>query len=200
MTRDEYLDYWRYRTSRIHSKKLTYQGLHLELPPKIFDPDPEITESTNLILNSMPNLESKFVWDLGCGSGIIGMQAVSKGASFCISSDVENSCLNAVPRNAHLNDMSDKLAFILSDYDNNIRGKFNCIFANLPILGTESMELHNKVLRSYRRYLLENGRIYLSFASFGNAGTLNTLNSHPNLEDVITSTKFGIDWFVFILN
>ena len=68
-------------------------------------------ESTRLCLSLMNevDLSSKNVIDTGCGSGILGIAALKKGAKDCFFRDIDESALNNLRENLSLNEVSGRV-------------------------------------------------------------------------------------------
>ncbi len=64
-------------------------------------------ETTSMVIELMQDfdLENKCVFDIGCGSGILGIAAIKLGASKAIMSDIDETAVTAAIENAELNEV-----------------------------------------------------------------------------------------------
>ena len=200
MSREEYLGYWKRETNRNYVKNLDIADLELKLPPNVFDPDPEITYSTSIILNNFPEVKGKTVLDLGTGSGIIAMNASRQGAKLCVGSDIDTKVLRAAKVNIERNELHKEVILIWSNLFQNIYSSFDIIFANLPIWDEQTFETHMELLQSYKRHLNEGGELWMSYASFGDKRMNSSfLMQNHQLKEVFEEKRFGILWSLFVL-
>ena len=88
-------------------------------------------ESTRLCLCLMSYipLEGRSVVDTGCGSGILGIAALKKGAKSCLFRDIDPSALNNLRANISLNGVSGQVeqASLLQD----LHDTFDLVLANI---------------------------------------------------------------------
>ncbi len=88
-------------------------------------------ESTRLCLSLMSYipLEGRHVVDTGCGSGILGIAALKKGAKSCLFRDIDPSALNNLRANIALNGVSGQVeqASLLQD----LHDRFDLVLANI---------------------------------------------------------------------
>lgn len=200
MNREEYLGYWKRETTRNYVKNLDIAELELKLPPHVFDPDPEITYSTSIILNNFPDVKGKAVLDVGTGSGIIGMNAAKHGARLTVASDIDAKVLRSAKVNFEKNGLDNDIVLIWSNLFQQIYSSFDIIFANLPIWDEQTFETHQELFRNYERHLNEGGELWMSYASFGDK-RINSSYMMENfpLKKVFEETRFGIVWSLYVL-
>ena len=88
-------------------------------------------ESTRLCLSLMEmiDFDAKEVIDTGCGSGILGIAALKKGAKSCLFRDIDPSALNNLRENISLNGVSGEIeqASLLEGIDR----KVDVVLANI---------------------------------------------------------------------
>ena len=196
-----YIDFWnKENTSRITNKKLLIDGIELIIDPHVFDPDPNITYSTSLILDNFPNVKNKKVLDVGCGSGVLLVKSIYNNAKICLGVDIDLKALKNSYNNTLINNTNNKTILIWSDHFSTVYDKFDIIFANLPIIDDDSEVRLSEFLHSYDNYLTENGRLYVTYASFGEI-----FNPHEffkqrgSIDKIYTKKKLGVDWYLFVL-
>ena len=74
------------------------------------------------------------VFDVGCGSGILGLCAVRLGAATVVAVDIEPDAVEAARRNARLNGMGGRLEAMLAPVGQ-IDGTFDVVLANIARAG-----------------------------------------------------------------
>ena len=114
------------------------------------------------------DIDSSNVLDLFCGSGSLGIEAISMGASKCYFVDNNREILKYLNKNISNLNIKDKSIVIEKDYrdallyfkDNNI--KFNIILVDAPY----KMKVMEKVINLVNDYglLLDNGLLVLEYS------------------------------------
>lgn len=88
---------------------------------------------TNVLLNSLPDLEGKRIIDVGCGVGVIGLCVAKRyKSSFVTLVDVNKRAIDLTMLNAIRNKVNN-VHTILSDVYSNVDSKFDVIITNPPI-------------------------------------------------------------------
>lgn len=130
-------------------------------------------------VDGMKDLDGKHVLDMGCGSGIVSIFAINRGAA-CLAVDKNPASVECTNENAAINELSRKINAVQSDLFQNIdkQEKFDIIFFNPPYYEKEPLNDFElafnagsdyRVLREFavesKKYLKENGKIYLIISS-----------------------------------
>lgn len=133
-------------------------------------------------------IDNSIVLDLFCGTGSLGIEALSMGASRCSFVDNNKDILRYLNKNINNLDINSKSMIISKDYrdsllyfkNNNI--KFNIILVDAPY----KMEVMEEVIELVTKYdlLLDNGILVLEY-SFDKLK-----DKYSNLE-LIRSKKYG---------
>ena len=71
------------------------------------------------------------VLDIGCGSGILAIASVLLGADSALGVDIDAQSVKTATENAEINNISDKVEFIVGDLADKVSGKYNIICANI---------------------------------------------------------------------
>lgn len=68
-------------------------------------------ETTYLCLEALENYVKKddIIFDIGCGSGILGIAAIKLGAKEVLSVDIDEKCIEATTENAKINNTTDSM-------------------------------------------------------------------------------------------
>lgn len=141
------------------------------------------------------DLEERRVLDLFAGSGQLGLEALSRGASKAFFTDSAREAIEIVKKNAALCGFSDRCKYLVSDWRNYIRKasgkeKFDLVFVDPPY----AMECCAEALeRLEKSGILANGAIVVL-----ESGT-EEINPEefPNFE-CIKSTHYGKKTFINI--
>jgi len=183
--------------------ELTIDGIPIIVRDKVFTPDPKITYSTSQILNNIPNVENKTVLDIGCGTGIIGIHCLKNNAKMVVFADNDKNAIENTRSNLELNNFNENFELINSSLFEKISGKFDYIFANLPILDevwsskvkTENIAL--QFLTQCKQHVQENGKVFFCWASFSDISHLrNNLNKLKYDYNIYQEEKLGFTWYL----
>lgn len=77
------------------------------------------------------DLIGKTVYDVGCGSGILGITAAKLGAKMCRMTDVDDNAVKASRENAELNGVGDVVRIDKSDLLGDLNDKADMVIANI---------------------------------------------------------------------
>ena len=89
-------------------------------------------ESTMLCLEMLQEIKPEgFVYDVGCGSGILGISALLLGADQVHASDIDPLALQVAEENAELNGVEDRICITQGDLLRGQEQKATLIFGNL---------------------------------------------------------------------
>jgi len=108
-------------------------------------------------------IEEKRVLDLYAGSGQLGLEALSRGASFCMFVDMNPDAIAIVKKNAEKTKMADKCRTIISDACNYVRKmsgkeKYHIIFIDPPYASDLVIQTLDKIIAS--DILAEGGLVF----------------------------------------
>src|SRR4051812_34327997 len=96
MNEIQYINWWIGENRTRESKDLNIGGVTVRVNKDVFTPDPALTNSSLILLKSLPDLEGKSVLDLGTGCGILAVYAALNGASRVTAVDIDpNAVANA---------------------------------------------------------------------------------------------------------
>jgi len=153
--------------------EVTLGGIRLQVDQGVFSPDPELTHSTGMLLESLPDVRGKTVADIGCGSGILTIALTQRGAKKIIASDISLDAIHNARKNVEQLSPQASVDIRASDLFQNIPEKFDYIFANLPILdelwsevGGASKNVLFRFIPEALEHLLPEGSIFFPWGSF----------------------------------
>lgn len=183
--------------------KLILQDTKILVQNKVFTPDPKITYSTSQILNNLPEVENKKVLDIGCGTGIIGIHCLKNKAKEVIFADNDKKALENTKANLKLNNIEENFELIKSNLFDNVSGKFDYIFANLPILDEvwDSKEKTGNIalrfLTQCKQFVNKNGKVFFCWASFSEIKNVNDkLDKLKYNYKIRQEEKIGYVWYL----
>lgn len=142
------------------------------------------------------DVEGRRVLDLFAGSGQMGLEALSRGASSVMFTDSAREAMEIVKENARTTGFFDRCRYLVSDYRNYIRkasgkDKFDLVFIDPPYAMQCSLDAMERLCDAG---LLANGAIAV-LESGEEEIDLSELSSF----EVIKSTHYGKKSFVNIL-
>jgi 2-polyprenyl-3-methyl-5-hydroxy-6-metoxy-1,4-benzoquinol methylase len=178
--------------------EIEMEGIKLLIKDKVFTPNPKITYSTTQIIKHLPELKDKEVLDLGCGTGVLGIYCLKKGAKVLLA-DNEDRAIENTKINLEKNNL--KAEVIKSNLFEKIDRKFDYILANLPILNevwdSETSSITERFLKEYKNHIKPNGKVYFSWASFADLEPVK--KSVPKCE-IIEEKALGFNWFLLLFD
>lgn len=75
--------------------------------------------------------DKDIIFDIGCGSGILGITAIKLGADKVVSVDIDENCIEASIENAKLNNVEDKMEIYKGNLLDVISGRADIIVSNI---------------------------------------------------------------------
>ncbi|WBW50366.1 50S ribosomal protein L11 methyltransferase [Peptoniphilus equinus] len=90
-------------------------------------------ETTFMCLEALERYVTKGdeVFDIGCGSGILGVAALKLGAEHVVAVDIDAACVVQTHENAELNEVADRMAIHQGDLFEVIDGEADLIVSNI---------------------------------------------------------------------
>ena len=89
--------------------------------------------TTSLCLRVLENYvtDKSRVLDIGCGSGILSIAAVLLGAESAVGVDIDAQSVKVAKENAEINNVTDKIEYIVGDLADKVSGKYDVVCANI---------------------------------------------------------------------
>ena len=112
------------------TRRYSYKGISLEVPPGVFHPG--FFFSTRFLLKHVEEFKfrNREVLELGCGTGLLGIYAASRGA-YVTAIDINPAAITTMKINAAANDVSVRV--LQSDMYAALNGeRFDIILVNPP--------------------------------------------------------------------
>ena len=94
--------------------------------------------------------------DIGCGSGILALASVLLGAENAVGVDIDAQSVKIATENAQINNISDKVKFIVGDLADKISGKYEVICANIVA------DVIIRLLPDVDKFMTDNGVLIIS--------------------------------------
>ena len=150
-----------------------FEDISLIVEDGVFTPNPKITYTPWMIIENFPDLEDKRVADIGTGTGIIAITAVKRGAREVVATDIDDTAIANAKLNVRNNNVESKVTVMKTDLFEGIDGKFDYVFANLPMKsdvwekeGVSVSSTTQRFIESIKPKLNEGGEIYIPWGSF----------------------------------
>lgn len=132
------------------------------LSPEGQDVRPTLDRVKESVFSSLyPYLDGAVVLDLFCGSGGLGIEALSRGASHCDFIDASRASVNVTKKNLELTRLIDKADVLLSDFKAHLikaDRKYTLVFLDPPYskgIEDEAMSLLPKATETDAVVMLE---------------------------------------------
>lgn len=100
-----------------------------------------------------PNIKNSKILDLFAGSGALGLEALSRGASYSVFCDFSRDAVKIIKQNIQKTKQEDKSIIVNNDYSKcieelyNKNEKFDIIFLDPPYKGNYLIDSINKILQ-----------------------------------------------------
>lgn len=201
----DYLDWWKRNNENRQDAQVTIQGLTLFVSKDVFSPDPELTHSSSLLLDSFSSCQGKTVLDIGTGSGVLSIHAAKRGAKSVLAVDCTDDAVANVEENIKQHSADAIVKVTKSDLFQNVSGKYDLILANLPIFAEAWTNLSKGIPQIYQEFfskvhdhLTKSGIALVAFASFGDLKAFTSAMTMSPLKWTKTTVhRFASDWMVF---
>ena len=158
---------------------------------------PKYFNDTEFFAKELPiNADDEFL-EIGCGTGVVSISAVWKGASRVVAVDINPSAVENAKENVKLHGLEDKITVMQGDVFEPVKDeKFDTIFWNVPFGYIKREDISTlekavfdsgyrsirKFIEEARRYLKPNGRLLIGFSS--------TLGHLKMLEELLTKAEY----------
>jgi release factor glutamine methyltransferase len=198
----------------IYPKKVSFNDYLFFVNENVYEP----AEDTYLLAEFMNLSENDFVLDVGTGCGILAVLAAAKTKNQVIAVDINPHAIRCSKNNAELNQVKDKIEFLLSDLFSGIKNKeiFSLIIFNSPYLPSEPDEekswidkswaggptgrtIIDRFIREAPRYLQSNGKVWLLQSSLSNIDCTLKMFDEQNFDaTVVAQVKAAFECIVLV--
>jgi len=167
----------------------------------VFDSVYPPSEDSELLAESLRVPADASVLDLGCGSGIQGIQCAKLGASSVTFADLNPLALRNARQNCKKNAVKCQKKFMQSDLFSNIREKFDVVIFNPPYVpsdakkfldtdgGKKGREVLDRFLVRVGDFLLPDGSFFFLQTSLNGENATQKLLKHLGFEFRIAGRK-----------
>ena len=134
------------------------------------------------------DVEGRRVLDLFAGSGQLGLEALSRGAAFCVFTDAAADAIGIVKKNIEKTHFAEQSKTLITDYRNFLRKSdgregFDIVFLDPPYA---SDALTDALLRLYRTGLMHRGCLLVCESE---TGDMRIFEKEPRLVEMYTSVR-----------
>jgi len=195
---------------------IKYFGEKYIVFPKVFSP--VLTASTTTAIRSMlkrrKDFEGRTILDMGCGCGVLAIEALKLGAAFGVAVDISNAAFQNTLENIRRLGMEKILEVVESDLFSKVRehGGFDVVLANLPLADRKpESELERaffdegyltteRFLKSVGDRLVSGGKVFFNCASISDTPRILrwAIDNHLLVEEVDLFEEYVFDHYVFV--
>ncbi len=158
--------------------KIRISGKDFIVYPYVFSP--KYFKDSEFFCKELPIDEHDEFLEIGCGTGVISIFSVWKGASKAVAIDIDPKAVKNARENVKLHNLENKITVLCGHIFNPVKGrKFDKIFWNtpfcyvkkdrLPIIERSVFDTKYKSISEFikkaKDYLKLNGRLFIGFSS-----------------------------------
>lgn len=181
-------------------------GLTILVQDGVFSPNPEMTHSSSMIMQGTGDLSGKRVLDMGTGTGVLAIHAAKQGAKEVLAVDPNPRAIANTETNVERHGVGGVVEVRSSDLFSDVPGKFDLVFANLPIddemwgIETKTVNVIETFLKQLPEHLSSDGKALLAWASFSPVEPVKHLLEKLGWSYELTvDHKFGYEWYLFAI-
>lgn len=121
-----------------------FYGLRLKLSPGTLEPRPDTETLVDLVLPAMRAAAERHracrVLDLGTGTGAIALALLrEEPRATVVATDISRDALATASANADMNGLSDRFRPLVSDWFDEVEGRFHIIVSNPPYIASQEI-------------------------------------------------------------
>lgn len=141
-----------------------FYGLRLSVSAATLEPRPDTETLVDLVLPHVRDISSKLgicrLLDLGTGTGAIALAVLAEEQrSQAVATDISPDAISTARDNAQTNGLEVRLETIVSDWFENVIGRFHLVVANPPYIPTGMIDSLDRDVRCHDPHLaLDGGR------------------------------------------
>jgi len=174
-----------YIRAAFHPPVEGYQYQLVITPKMSFGTGHHATTSLMIQHQLMINHKEAKVFDIGCGTGVLGIMAHKLGAQYVLACDIEDWSVENAQENAQLNEAQLDV-FVGTAEDQEGTAVFDIVLANI------NLNVHKQSISAYTRLLKPNGYLVLSGFYQQDIPTVQKLAEQQQLQ--LFSEKVQKDW------
>jgi|TARA_Y100000310_G_C20460126_1_gene704940 release factor glutamine methyltransferase len=169
--------------------KVKIMGKEFVVHPNVFSP--KYYKDTEFFAKELPVNIGDELLEIGCGTGIVSIFAIWKGASRVTAIDINPAAIKNAKENVKIHKLENRIKIIKGDVFEPLKDEqFDAIFWNTPFGYTKTQELTDlekavfdpeykstkKFIGGAKKHLRKNGRLIIGFSStLGHFGELKKL-------------------------
>ena len=185
---------------------LEVEGIKIKTCKNVFPPKSNFSRSSEKLHMIFGDLKNLTILDMGTGTGVQAIQAVSQGAKKVVAVDISKEAVDCAKENVLMNHVADRVVVFQSDLFSNIDDEmmFDVVIGNLPITDYPMMgvaeatlydpnyEIHKRFLLDAKKHLTEKGIIVITHIDF------NGQNDFIDFEKMLKEYGYGVERFIEI--
>jgi len=120
--------------------EVTFYGLRFRVRADALVPRPETEELVDYMLRMVPRDRPIRCLDLGTGSGVLSVcLARYLPEAHVTATDISSDALRLAKENAELNDVSERIDFVVSNWFASVDGRYDLVVSNPPYVAEDEM-------------------------------------------------------------
>lgn len=182
------------------------EGIRIKTCKNVFPPRSNFSRTSEKLHTIFGDINGLAVLDVGTGTGVQTIQAVTSGARKVVGLDINPDAISCAKENVELNGVRDKATILQSDLFSALGAneKFDVVIANLPItdfpvegvvessLYDPDYKLHKRFFTEVGGHLTEHGIIIMTHINFKGPGDFDAF------EKMIFGYGYRIERFIEI--
>lgn len=180
------------------TKQVSLQSIDFSVSPGVYEP----REDSFLLAENTAFKPGSFVLDVGCGSGIQGINAALLGAGKVLCTDVSREALQCTIKNAEAMGLKKKITVRESDLFERVHESFDCIIFNPPYVpsgqrkyldvdgGCKGREILDRFLLEFPGHLNKQGHCFFLQSSLnGKSKTVRAIKEQGIGCEIVASQR-----------
>lgn len=186
---------------------VTFGDVEINVHDGVFTPNPTVSQTASMIIECLPDVNGKRIADVGTGTGVIGVISALKGAAEVVATDIDDRAITNALENVASNQVDSLVSVVKTNVLDGVQGKFDFIFANIPILeevwderNIDVTSVSEQLMKAAQEKLKNEGQLFVPWGSFAEdkRGELETLLLESGFSFTLeTKEALGYTWYLY---
>lgn len=186
---------------------VTFGDVEINVHDGVFTPNPTVSQTASMIIEHLPDVNGKRIADVGTGTGVIGVISALKGAAEVVATDIDDRAITNALENVASNQVDSLVSVVKTNVLDGVQGKFDFIFANIPILeevwderNIDVTSVSEQLMKAAQEKLKNEGQLFVPWGSFAE-------DKREELEELFLESGFsftletkkalGYTWYLY---